>query len=330
MIWLAWRQLRSQAAVLYGGIAVLVLALAATGPGMDRQYRADPGTFLPDISGVDSTLYLVSALAVLAAPVLIGMFWGAPLVTRELDAGTYRLAWTQTTRARWLLAKLGLSGLVAMVAAGGLSLAVTWWAEPIDSAIAARQGLPPTGLLVFTRLSREVFDSRGIVPLGYAAFAFVLGVTIGVVTRRTLPAMAAFLAIFVVAQVVMAVGVRPSLVTPDQLTTTITNSNMLSLNINNTLTVIVNKPGAWITSEETVNAAGQPSRAPVSITNCMLKSGPDHSCLTRLTELGYRQRVNYVPASRFWAIQWSETAIYLILALALAAVCTWRVRRRLS
>jgi len=32
---------------------------------------------------------------VLAVPLLIGMFWGAPLISREFEAGTFRLAWTQ-------------------------------------------------------------------------------------------------------------------------------------------------------------------------------------------------------------------------------------------
>jgi len=39
---------------------------------------------------------------VVAVPGLIGIFWGAPLVARELETGTYRLAWTQSvTRKRW-------------------------------------------------------------------------------------------------------------------------------------------------------------------------------------------------------------------------------------
>jgi hypothetical protein len=29
-------------------------------------------------------------------PALIGLFWGAPLVARELEAGTHRLVWTQS------------------------------------------------------------------------------------------------------------------------------------------------------------------------------------------------------------------------------------------
>ena len=45
------------------------------------------------------------------APALIGIFWGAPLIARELETGTYRLAWNQSvTRARWIAVKLAWSG----------------------------------------------------------------------------------------------------------------------------------------------------------------------------------------------------------------------------
>jgi hypothetical protein len=33
-----------------------------------------------------------------------------------------------------------------------------------------------------------VFAERGMLPIGYAAFAFALGVAAGVLSRRTLPA----------------------------------------------------------------------------------------------------------------------------------------------
>ena len=48
-----------------------------------------------------------------------------------------------------------------------------------------------------------MFDARGIVPLGYAAFAFALGVTVGMLIRRTVPAMAITLAVFVAVQIAM-------------------------------------------------------------------------------------------------------------------------------
>jgi len=34
--------------------------------------------------------------------------------------------------------------------------------------------------------------------------------------------------------------------------------------------------------------------------------------------------------SRYWAFQWSETAIYLVLALLLTGFCIWWASRRLS
>ena len=119
---------------------------------------------------------------------------GRPLVTRELDAGTHRLAWTHTTRTRWLVAKLAFVGLAAMAAAGLLSLAVSWWAGPIDAAVASRERHARPRDLRLPADVGEIFDARGIVPIGYAAFAFALGVTVGVLVRRTLPAMAILLA----------------------------------------------------------------------------------------------------------------------------------------
>jgi len=328
MIWLTWRQARAQAAAVFGGIAVLAVLLAATGSQLARDYQAEGSTFLNRISGVYSMLYLVSALAVLAVPAVIGMFWGAPLVTRELDAGTHRLIWTQTTRTRWLLAKLGLTGLAAMAAAGLLSLAVAWWASPIDQAIAGLDGRPGTGLLIFPRLSQEMFDERGITPLGYAAFAFVLGVTIGVLIRRTLPAMAVMLAVFVVTQVAVAMWVRPNLMTPEHVTTQITTANFMDIDMFNSLTVMLDQPGAWIISQQTIGPAGRPVTPPAWFITCV-GAKSDGACFTRLTSQGYRQLVTYQPASRFWALQSEETALYLALAVLLGGACFWLVRERI-
>jgi hypothetical protein len=331
MIWLTWRQFRTQAAVVFGPIAVFAVLLAATGPRLARRYGT--GSFLNEIGGVDTALYLLGAVAVLAVPFVIGMFWGAPMIARELEAGTHRLVWTQSsTRTRWLVTKLGLTGLAAMAAAGLLSLAVTWWSSPIDKAIADSSGAPPgTGFLIFPRLSPEMFDSRGIVPLGYAAFAFVLGVTVGVVVRRILPAMAIVLAVLSVTQIAMSVGVRPRLETPERLTTTITAANILRIDRSGDLTVAVDRPGAWGTAQRTVDASGRTVRPPSWMGDCLPGPGRrDQGCFARLEREGYRQVVTYQPAGRFWAFQRDETLIYLALALLLAGLCTWWTRHRLS
>ena len=59
-----------------------------------------------------------------------------------------------------------------------------------------------------------LFPARGIAPLGYAAFAFALGVTAGVLIRRTVPAMAATLATFLFIQIAWPIWVRPHLIPP--------------------------------------------------------------------------------------------------------------------
>ena len=50
-------------------------------------------------------------------PAVIGVFWGAPLIARELDTGSYRLVWTQSvTRTRWLAAKITIVGAASIAA----------------------------------------------------------------------------------------------------------------------------------------------------------------------------------------------------------------------
>ena len=138
----------------------------------------------------------------LIVPVLIGMFWGAPLIARELETGTFRLAWTQSvSRMRWLLVKLGLVGLASAAVGGLLSLMVTWWYSPIDKVNQNRFGAAAFGL-------------HGFVPAGYALFAFALGATTGLLFRRTLPAMAVTLVGFVVARFAVAYWIRPHFMTP--------------------------------------------------------------------------------------------------------------------
>jgi hypothetical protein len=342
MIWLTWRQFRTQAGVVFAAITVLAVILAVTGPNLAHDYATGIASctahggcsaFTDQFFNNHQTLYFGLVAVVMFVPAIIGLFWGAPLITRELEAGTHRLVWNQSiTRTRWLAVKLGLIGLAAMATAGLGSLAVTWWSSPIDKAAFNR----------FPRLSPLLFDARGIAPIGYAAFAFALGVTVGMLIRRTLPAMAAALAAFAVVQMAMPLWIRPHLIAPTRLTTTITATNLDGFLIQSNgspvhVTVAVNNPGAWIISNQTINAAGHVVKGiPVSLSTgaCVPAPPPQppfsQACFTKISQLGYRQQVAYQPASRFWAFQWYETAIFLALALALAGFCFWWIRRRLS
>jgi hypothetical protein len=258
-------------------------------------------------------------------PAILGIFWGAPLIARELETGTYRLAWNQSiTRTRWLTVKLALTGLAAMAVTEALSLMHAWWADPISKAIGLGGG---ASVLSGNRFTWLTFASHGITPLGYAAFAFTLGTAAGTLIRRAVPAMAVTLAIFAVAQVPMPLWVRPNIIPPAQ---TITTADAAQLNLGNlTASVVPGQPGSMIVSSHAINAAGQPvTAAPAS---CLPYNpqgkfvGDPGQCLDKL---GIREVINYQPASRYWPLQLIETGIFLALALALAWFCFWRLDRR--
>ena len=205
---------------------------------MPCQTRGDCSLAISAFLGHDGLLQDLGTVLVVV-PGIIGVFWGAPLAARELETGTYKLTWMQSvTRRRWLAVKLGLVGMSSIAVAGLLSLMVTWWSSPLD-----RVNADPFSL----------FDERGIVPLGYAAFAFALGVTAGLLLRRTVPAMVATLVVFAGIRLAVTNWVRPRLFTPLRI------SAPLRAPTPNGLASLASelKPTDWIVSEQTVYAAGQ-------------------------------------------------------------------------
>ena len=341
MTWLAWRQLRIQAVVVYGALAVLAAVLGVTGAQLADLSDTSGSTLLERLAsgGAKGTMYFLGSAAVLTLPAIVGVFWGAPLVARELEAGTHRLVWSQTvTRSRWLATKVALTGLAAMAAVALLSVVMTWWAGPIQSAIESGQGVD--GIFGLSRISPWMFDARGIAPIGYTAFAFALGVTAGLVIRRTVPAMAVTLAVFVAVQIAMPLAVRAHL-GPAELTTAITAENLRGLMISGRgpggpveeLNVSIGKPGAWVIANETLDPAGRVAGTlPSWVADCGGPPGQQleaqqRACFARLADDGYRQRVTYQPDSRYWALQAYETAIFLALALGLIGFCFWWLRR---
>ena len=346
MIWLTWRQFRAQAIVAAAALAVVAIALAVTGPHLAQLYDSSGLTscrahgtcerlitaFMDQVkaSTPDGVLFGLCIGLILAAPALIGVFWGAPLVTREIEAGTFRLAWNQSvTRARWLAIKLGLIGLASMATVGLLSLMVSWWATPLDRVTglpAGRGGTPG-----FDRFAPVLFASRGIAPIGYAAFAFTLGVTVGVLIRRTVPAMAVTLVAFAAIQIAMPLWVRPHFTPPSHAVTALDPATILFVNTSGNgrfmkVGAAVNLPGAWVLANQTLTPGGQVFTGPAPAA-CMSNTAPFSECEAALGRLDLRQLVTYQPAGRYWAFQWYETGLFLVLAGALGGCCAWVIRR---
>jgi hypothetical protein len=341
MIWLTWRQFRVQAAVAACALAVLAVVFGVTGPALAHLYATSHSAnyFLAqvDAGGSYKTLYLLGIGVLFLAPAIIGAFWGAPMITRELEAGTFRLAWNQSvTRTRWLAVKVGLLGLASMATAGLLSLMLGWWAGPIDRAAGAIGASAVPGGALSPRLSPVLFAASGITPVGYAAFAFALGVTVGVLIRRTVPAMAITLAVFAAVQIAMPIWIRPHLITPLRATSVFNPADLTQFTQSEngsggSLTVAdaVHIPGAWVLSNQTITPAGHVFTGPATPV-CQQSNVGMQQCADSLVPLHLRQVVAYQPASRYWPLQWYETGIFLALAVALAGLCYWRIRRRLS
>ena len=352
MTWLTWRQFRAQAITAAAALAAFAILLATTEPSLSSMYNSSglttchgdactglASTFLQNLSSGGGSflipgsaymiLYFLSVLVILIAPAITGCFWGAPLIARELEAGTFRLTWNQSvTRTRWLTVKLALIGAAAMAVTEALSLIQAWWAAPIGKAVGLGGG---SSIFSEGRFGWFVFPTHGITPLGYAAFGFALGVTAGLLARRPVPAMAITLAIFAAVQLAMPLWIRPHLTPPSHTVAGIFAADLAYGSL--TADVVPGHPDAWILSSQALNPAGQPvTTIPAA---CSSVSYPGQkggaSALTPaqcMQSHGYREAISYLPTSRYWPLQWTETGIFLALAVALAGFCFWWLGRR--
>lgn len=360
MIRFTWLQARAQTSVAMAVLVVAAILTAITGPHLVHLYDTavatcqannDCGPVTSAFQSTDHWLQAPLPQVLLVLPALVGIFWGAPLVAHELETGTFRLAWTQSvTRKRWLAVKIGVTGLASVILAGLFTLIITWWFSPIDQ-------------VNMNRLTPAMFGERGITPIGYTAFAFTLGVTAGVLIRRTLPAMATTLVVFVGTRLAISYGVRPNLMAP------LHANSPLQMAVGNGAAPLPGagavKPGDWVLSDQVINAAGQvigqnggigpngsiafassdsgvslvgvgacPNKFPGSA--LAARSGGQQSTSFSaaaqecIDKLGIRDLITYQPLSRYWPLQWYETLIFTGLAVVLAGFCFWWVRRSLT
>jgi hypothetical protein len=229
-----------------------------------------------------------AGLLLLILPMLAGMFWGAPLVAREIEHGTHRLVWTQgTSRLRWAATKIGLVSIGVLAITAIYAAMLTWWITPV---------IQTSG----QRFDFIFFDIHGIVVFGYTTFALALGIFAGAVTGRLLPAMATTVVGFLAMRLVVMLAAR------DHYLPTETTS----------VAVVGPAPGVgaqqwnplhgdWIRSRRFEVAEGCPADLP--------------DCFEFLT---------IHPARHFWAFQAIETATFVALAFSLLVATIYWIRRR--
>jgi hypothetical protein len=296
MIWVSWRQHRSQA---IGCLAVLVaLAVYAIllGTSMRTAFSNDgliaclahsQGTTCPAGVGAfmnefGSEVNIAFWSVALIVPGLIGVLVGAPLVARELEFGTWRLAWSQTVpRARWLTVKLALvtGGLIVLGAA--MTAVITWYRAPMDRL---------TG-----DLQHNIFDFEGLVLTAYILCAFGFAVLAGLLIRRSIPAMVAAFIPWLAIRLVVEFLLHPHFLTP--LTTQaacLANGSTGPLNCSygiSSVPQITGHIGDWVLSL-------------------------------------HGNVITYQPADRFWPFQFIEAGIFVALTAIALGATIWLVHRR--
>ena len=288
MVWLTWRQHRAQMLVTAGflavmGIVLLVHGIMAAGlPDPERQ-----GRFLA-LNTYLSWLPLV--------PLVAGLFWGAPVLARELERGTHRLAWTQSvSRPRWLFTKLGVLGLAVTAAGVLLGLMITAWLSVFDGI----RDADPFG-------DTALFGATGVLGGVWWLFGFMLGTAAGGVLRRTLPAFAVTIAVFVLAMVALF-SARQDYAAPERVV--VEGADTL--------------PTAMITGSAFVSPAGVETEQPPECAG----EGRD-TYLSCVADAGYRNVLFYQPPDRYWRFQLTETGILVLMSVLLAGPVVYRVARR--
>ncbi|TWP53602.1 ABC transporter permease [Lentzea tibetensis] len=287
MTWVAWRQQRFQVLLSIGIVAVLAavmafvrfdaLSLGGNEALIDERY----GTYLN---------YL--RLVLIALPVLLGMFAGAPLFAREIEHGTHVFGLTQSIgRTRWWATKIAVAGIPVVIAMTVLGLVNAWSSAPLQA------------VMFGGRLATPTFEIQGLTLGAYTLLTFTLSAAIGLLMRNTLAAMVVTVVVYIPLLGAVANALRPGYGTP-------ITSRYQDI-----------PRDAWVVESSYVDAAGNqvsfsPAGCTASINDC-------------LTAGGVVQQVAYQPDDRFWSFQAIEAGLFAVLAVALLGVGAWALHRRL-
>jgi hypothetical protein len=309
MIWVGWRQQRTEALIAFGMLALLAAAAVPLGVHMASVYaheglsgcvgRQTPAcnetvaAFLQRFGGVNQLFQWSSLL-----PPLCALLLAAPFLL-DLDGGTYRLFWTQSiTRRRWLVTKLGLCTAETIAVGALLTVLATWSRVPLDH--------------LDGRMETNVYDVEGLVPTAYALFVLGLAVAIGALWRRTVPALLTAFVGYVAARSFADSWLRQRLLTP----------------VTRTWPVDTLRPGGTLDRALVIDQ--YPSDAHGGRLGGLSRICSTSGHLTRCAPAHLSNWVTAVfqPAGRFWELQALELALVGGAGLALLLAGAWWTYRR--
>jgi hypothetical protein len=338
MNWFVLRQYRNQFMIL----GIILAAFAAFTILTSNHYwhlyqhavatcKQNPAT--PSCSDLHNSLpqsYGATLRAVyitgLGIPLLLGLFLGSPLFSKEYEEGTNKLAWTQSvSRRKWLTTKLGWALAFTVLYGLAVGLLVSW-------------GARTTNALDHSRFFAGQFDTQGMMPFAYSVFFTAIGFTLSAWFRKTLIALAVTLGLFIAFQASFAQWIRPHYMTPVTITAKM-GPNEVDSKI---------PTGAWVLRHDIIDKNGKsfdgfsPSSMPsqcqklITVTHDSTggtavradnKAGGE-SIDDCLNAAGYHQIASYQPSYRYWDFQRIETGIFLGMAAVATGVTYLLVLKR--
>jgi ABC-2 family transporter protein len=315
LAWVTWRQHRvalAGVAVLLGGLGLYLLIMGLkihNGYASVMSCHPAHAAACLTLSDLFNRSYYPFAETfsafLLVLPVLVGVFMSAPALARELETGTFRFAWTQGCgRLRWVITKLALLAVAVIAASYAFSLLWSWYFQVFFA-----EGFD--GLL-----AQQFFDLRGVAFAAWTLLAFAIGAIAGALVRRTVPAIAASIAVWTGLDFAINLFLRKHYQAPLLSTSgTVWQNNWV---LNQWWT----GPNGTVVSQQTIRDVV--THAPGSVRN-----SPDSSAVTAyLTAHHYTQWASYQPESRYWHFQFIEGGWLLVLSLILLAGTVWLVRNR--
>jgi hypothetical protein len=312
MAWVTWRQHRAQLLTAFAVFVTIgIAAVVSSIPVRDAYHRQALSSCLPPAARPGCDLLVNHFRSEFASLAQVGrwlillpglaLLVGAPLLAREFEHGTFRLAWTQgLSRRRWLLSKLALLGAALVLVAALIGVVAVWWRQPFDH--------------VEGRMSPAAFDVEGFVVPAYTVFALSIGVLAGIVFRRTLAAISVAAAAFVATRLGVEKLLRPHYLAPLHRVASGTAPSAHARD--------------WVLDDKLVDSVGRritSAREDLAVVHAQ-HAGIDAQ--QYLASLGWRRILTFQPASRFWTFQGIETSIFLALAFAAVVAAVLLLRRR--
>ena len=333
MLWVTWRQHRTELIGLLAAalvLAVLTAVAAAFALRIRLELGVDTCVALPSGNAncvnlaqewrnrVGPLLYLFQGFYLV--PALVASYVGGPLLARELERGTHRLAWTQgISRVRWAATTIGV--VLAFTLAGAVALAV------VGGQTRSFLGTPLFG----TPLSRpwDTFDVEGPAFVSFMLFGLAVGAFVGAWRRRILFGMVYGILLFGVVRLGVWAELRPFYEPPIAVT-------QVPFVFTGTFPSFQSPvpTDAWQVGYDAVDGQGEfvPQARVIALNEEFQRVGcaPGQRCdnIFYLNQHDVYPRLLYQPADRYWRFQFYEAGLYLALTVALVAGTLVMLRRR--